>query len=102
MAVPETLCHPFATAKIVVWLATCSVRGGLLIAARSGDATLCACGRRGERTISTPERAIVSGQLSALIGAGFELLVAQPSANVSAGIFRLAAKYISTARPWSR
>ena len=34
--------------------------------------------------------------------AGFELLVAQPSANVSAGIFRLVARYISTARPWSR
>ena len=50
MAVPETLCHPFATAKIVVWPATCSVRGGLIIAARSGEATLCACGRRGERT----------------------------------------------------
>src|SRR5258706_12274855 len=54
MAVPETLLHPFATAKIVVWPATCSVRGGLIIAARSrdacGDATLCACGRRGERT----------------------------------------------------
>jgi hypothetical protein len=54
MAVMETLLHPFATAKIVVWPATCSVRGGLIIAARSrdacGDATLCACGRRGERT----------------------------------------------------
>src|ERR1700736_5760594 len=54
MAVPETLCHPFATAKIVVWPGTCSVRGGHIIAARSrdvrGDATLCACGRRGERT----------------------------------------------------
>jgi len=54
MAVIETLCHPFATAKIVVWPATCSVWGGLIIAARSrdacGDATLCACGRRGERT----------------------------------------------------
>src|SRR5450631_2063505 len=54
MAVPETLCHPFATAKIVVWPGTCSVRGGLIIAARSrdacGDATLCACRRRGERT----------------------------------------------------
>jgi hypothetical protein len=51
MAVPETLCHPFATAKIVVWPGTCSVRGGLIIAARSrdacGHATLCA---RGERT----------------------------------------------------
>jgi hypothetical protein len=54
MAVPETLCHPFATAKIVVWPGTCSVRGGLIIAAGSrdacGDATLCACRRRGERT----------------------------------------------------
>jgi hypothetical protein len=44
MAVPETLCHPFATAKIVVWPGTRSVRGGLIIAARSrdacGDATL--------------------------------------------------------------
>jgi hypothetical protein len=50
MAVPETLCHPFATAKIVVWPATCSVRGGLIIPAGSRDATLCACGRRGERT----------------------------------------------------
>jgi hypothetical protein len=49
-AVPETLCHPFATAKIVVWPATCSVRGGLIIAAGSDDATLCACGHRGERT----------------------------------------------------
>jgi transposase len=27
-AVPETLCHPFATAKIVVWPGTCSVRAG--------------------------------------------------------------------------
>ena len=50
MAVPETLRHPFATAKIVVCPTTCSVRGGLIIAARSSDATLCACGRRGERT----------------------------------------------------
>jgi hypothetical protein len=38
MAVPETLVHPFATAKIVVWPATCSVRRRLIIAARSGDA----------------------------------------------------------------
>ena len=114
MAVPETLCHPFATAKIVVWPGTCSVRGGIIIAARSRDATLCACGRRGERTgnrcdrdkgskcllhsrppvlagraatappktprnsrrcTSIPRRTIVSGQQSALIGAGFELLV---------------------------
>ena len=120
MAVMETLLHPFATAKIVVWPATCSVRGGLIIAARSrdacGDATLCACWRRGERTgnhcdcnegskyllhsrppvrawraatrpphyprqqeipavACQPLRAIVPGQLSALIGAGFELLV---------------------------
>jgi len=54
MAVPETLVHPFATAKIVVWPATCSVRGGPIIGARGraagGDATLCAYGRRGERT----------------------------------------------------
>jgi hypothetical protein len=54
MTVLETLCHPFATAKIVVWSGTCSVRGGLIIAARSrdacGDAALCACRRRGERT----------------------------------------------------
>src|SRR5437764_7765947 len=50
MAVVETLLHPFATAKIVVWSATCSVRGGLVMAARSRDATLCACGRRDERT----------------------------------------------------
>ena len=46
MAVIETLLHPFATAKIVVWPATCSVRGRLIVAARSlyacGDATLCA------------------------------------------------------------
>ena len=119
MAVPETLCHPFATAKIVVWTRTRSVRGRP-IAARRGDATLCACGRRSERTgnrcgrdksskcllhsrpscacmacghaiaapsttlrnsrrcMSTPERAIVSGQLSAWIVAGFELLVADP------------------------
>src|SRR5205823_12641745 len=48
MAVVETLLHPFATAKIVVWSATCSVRGGLVMAARSRDATLCA--RRDERT----------------------------------------------------
>ena len=109
MAVPETLCHPFATAKIVVSPATCSVRDGLIIAARSGDAALCACGRRGERTgnrcdrdkgskcfphsrpscacmacalatavpsmmprnsrrYMSPQRPIVSGQLSALIG----------------------------------
>jgi len=119
MAVPETLCHPFATAKIVVWPGTCSVRGGLIIAARSryacGDATLCAYRRRGERTgnrcdrnksskcllhsrpscvclacghetaappktprnsrrTSIHRRAIVSDQLSALIGAGFGLL----------------------------
>jgi hypothetical protein len=54
MAVPETLGQPFATAKIVVWPGTCSVRSGHIIAARShdacGDATLCACRRRGERT----------------------------------------------------
>jgi hypothetical protein len=60
MAVPETLRHPFATAKIVVWPATCSIRGGLIIAARSrnacGDATLCACGRRGERISDRCER----------------------------------------------
>jgi hypothetical protein len=49
MAVPETLCHPLATAKIIVWPATCSVRGGLRIAARSRDPTLCACRRRSER-----------------------------------------------------
>jgi hypothetical protein len=53
MAVPETLRHPFATTKIVVWPGTCSVRGGP-IAARSrdawGDTTLCACGRSSERT----------------------------------------------------
>ena len=50
MAIPETLCHPFATAKIVVWPATCSVRGRLIIAVRSSDdATLRACRRRGER-----------------------------------------------------
>ncbi len=51
---PRNAVSPFATAKIVVWPATCSVRGGLIIAARSrdacGDATLCAYGRRGERT----------------------------------------------------
>src|ERR1700731_5420385 len=60
MAVPETLCHPFATAKIVVWPGTCSVRGGLIIAARSrdarGDATLRACRRRGERTSDRCDR----------------------------------------------
>src|SRR5450755_184923 len=60
MAVPETLCHPFATAKIVVWPGTCSVRGGHMIAARScdacGDATLCACRRRGERTSNRCDR----------------------------------------------
>jgi hypothetical protein len=55
MAVPETLCHPFAAAKIVVWPGTRSVRGGLIMAARwsrdtCGDATLCACRRRRERT----------------------------------------------------
>jgi hypothetical protein len=51
MAVPKTLCHPFATAKIVVGPGTCSVRRGLIIAARScGNTTLCACWRRGERT----------------------------------------------------
>src|SRR6185436_20954583 len=54
MAVPETLGHPFATAKIVVWPGTCAVRGGHTIAARSrdarSDATLCAYGRRGKRT----------------------------------------------------
>src|SRR6201999_3739897 len=54
MAVPETLGHPFATAKIVVWPGACSVRSGFIIATRSRDAcgaaTLCACGRRGERT----------------------------------------------------
>jgi hypothetical protein len=51
---PRNAVSPFATAKIVVWPATCSVRGRLIIAARSrdacGDATLCAYGRRGERT----------------------------------------------------
>ena len=50
MAVPQALCHPFATAKIVEWPATCSVRDGLIVAARSGDAALCACGGRDERT----------------------------------------------------
>jgi len=47
MAVPETLVHPFATAKIVVWTGTRSVRGGP-IAVRRRDATLCVCGRCGE------------------------------------------------------
>src|SRR5258707_15709579 len=60
MAVPETLCHPFATAKIVVWPATCSVRGGLIIVARSRDAcsnaTLRACRRRGEQTSDRCDR----------------------------------------------
>src|SRR5258705_11573712 len=60
MAVPETLGHPFATAKIVVWPATCSVRGGLIIAAPSrdacGDAPLCAWGRRDERTRNRCDR----------------------------------------------
>ena len=60
MAVIETLLHPFAAAKIVVWPATCSVRGGLIIAARSrdacGDATLRACRRRGERTSDCCDR----------------------------------------------
>ena len=55
-AVPETLVHPFATAKIVVWPATCSVRGGLIIAARSRDATLRACRRHGERTSDRCDR----------------------------------------------
>ena len=51
MAVPETLCHPFATAKIVVWTRTRSVRGGQIAVRRDrGNATLCACGRSSERT----------------------------------------------------
>ena len=54
MAVPETLVHPFATAKLVVWPGTCSVRSRHIIAARSrnacADTTLCACGRSSERT----------------------------------------------------
>ena len=50
-AVPETLCHPFATAKIVVWTRTRSVRGGPIAVRRDwGNATLCACGRSSERT----------------------------------------------------
>jgi len=112
MAVPEALGHPFATAKIVVWPGTCSVRGGRTIAARSrdarSDATLCAYGRRGERTSDrghrdegskcllhsrgllqdgafgqrrwtvNPSGGIVSGQRSELIEAGFEPLAASP------------------------
>ena len=120
MAVPEALCHPFATAKIVVWTRTRSVRGRPIAVRRDwGNATLCACGRSSERTdnccgrdkcrscllhsrpscacmacghaiaapsttlrnsrrcMSTPERAIVSGQLSTWMVAGFELLVAR-------------------------
>jgi hypothetical protein len=52
MAVPETLRHPFATAKIV--------RPGTWIVARSRDAcsnaTLRACRRRGERTSDRCDR----------------------------------------------
>src|ERR1700739_4798977 len=52
MAVPETLRHPFATAKIV--------RPGTWIVARSrdacGNATLRACRPRGERTSDRCDR----------------------------------------------
>jgi len=52
MAVIETLCHPFATAKIVVWTWTRSVGSGPIAVRRDarGDATLCACGHSSERT----------------------------------------------------
>ena len=60
MPVPETLCHPFATAKIVVTPATWSVIAGPIIVARSRDAcsntTLRACRRRGERTSDRCDR----------------------------------------------
>src|SRR6476646_8251178 len=39
MAVPETLCHPFATAKIVVMPVTWSVIAGPIIVARGGAAS---------------------------------------------------------------
>ena len=54
MAVPETLVHPFATAKIVVTPMTWSVIAGPIIVAWGRDAwsnaTLRACRCRGERT----------------------------------------------------
>src|SRR6476659_339658 len=60
MAVPETLRHPFATAKIVVLPVTWSVIAGPIIVARSRDtcrnATLRACRRRGERTSDRCDR----------------------------------------------
>src|SRR6478736_587585 len=60
MAVPETLCHPFATAKIVVMPVTWSVIAGPIIVALSRDAcrnaTLRACRRRGERTSDRCDR----------------------------------------------
>src|SRR5712691_7690867 len=60
MAVPETLFHPFATAKIVVTPVTWSVIAGPIIVARSRDAcsnaTLRACRRRGERTSDRCDR----------------------------------------------
>ena len=62
MPIPETLCHPFATAKIVIRPAACSVGDGLIVAARRRDAALCACGRRGERTeiVATATKAAMS------------------------------------------
>lgn len=54
MAVPETLCHPFATAKIVVLPGTCSVIVAPIIIARSGEicgsTTLRACRPRCKRS----------------------------------------------------
>ena len=56
MPIPETLCHPFTTAKIVIRPAACSVGNGLIVAARRRYAALCACGRRGERTENRCDR----------------------------------------------
>jgi hypothetical protein len=56
MPIPETLSHPFTTAKIVIRPAACSVGNGLIVAARRRDAALCACGRRGERTYNRCDR----------------------------------------------
>jgi hypothetical protein len=56
MAVPETLCHPFAAAKIVVWPGTCSVRGRVARNCACSDATLRGCRRRGERTSDRCDR----------------------------------------------
>jgi hypothetical protein len=56
MAVPETLCHPFATAKIVVMPVTWSVIAGPIIVARSRDACLLTHLRQGLRYNVLDER----------------------------------------------